>query len=447
MSNQLPAFHSLLRTDCHTIRYILATERTNTMMHALVASLVLSFIPTIHSLVIPSSSGFKSPVVTLSAGLKAQCIQGYIPVTTSATNENILLSEPANQYAATELFLQYLAADSNFSTTVNGGSSTVSGTYNINAKLCYPITTLSVSSLSSILFLIHGIGYDKSYWDLASGYSFVDAAAAAGYATFSYDRLGTGLSDHPDPIQVVQSTLQVNIAHALIQMLRAGSIANHAFSKVAGIGHSYGSIQTVGIANQYPKDLDAVILQGFSIASSGLGLTFADFNSAIANQNQPDRFASLPNACTSPLQPPTYRPPITNLYFHIDFVTSSAISDQFAFFTYPNFPTSLFTQIDAAKQPFSLGDVITLASVVAPATSYTGPVDVVLGDSDLIFCQANCYYPSNQAALVRPALFPAANVAGSRNYLVGGTGHAVNAHYNATLAFAQMVAFVKDNGL
>ena len=149
-------------------------------MHALTASLILSFIAPIHSLVLPASTGFKSPSYTLSSGGKAECIQGYIPVTTTATNENILLSEPANQFAATQIFLQYLAADSNFSTAINGGSATVSGTYNINAKLCYPISATSVSSLSTILFLIHSIGYDKSYWDLASGYSFVDAAAAAG---------------------------------------------------------------------------------------------------------------------------------------------------------------------------------------------------------------------------------------------------------------------------
>lgn len=41
----------------------------------------------------------------------------------------------------------------------------------------------------------------RSYWDFAVNgtdeYSYVSAAAAAGYTTFRYDRLGTGLSEKP----------------------------------------------------------------------------------------------------------------------------------------------------------------------------------------------------------------------------------------------------------
>ena len=38
-----------------------------------------------------------------------------------------------------------------------------------------------------------------SYWDfsVSEEYSYVRAAAGAGYATFRYDRLGTGLSQKP----------------------------------------------------------------------------------------------------------------------------------------------------------------------------------------------------------------------------------------------------------
>ena len=41
-----------------------------------------------------------------------------------------------------------------------------------------------------------------SYWDFVpdnstEDYSYVHAAADAGYVTFRYDRLGTGLSEHP----------------------------------------------------------------------------------------------------------------------------------------------------------------------------------------------------------------------------------------------------------
>jgi hypothetical protein len=72
----------------------------------------------------------------------------------------------------------------------------------------------------------------------------------------------------------------------------------------------------VGIAAKYPKDFDALVLTGFSVSNGSLGLTFADFNTAIANKNQPARFGDLPNG-----------------YLVVD----SAIGDQFAFFHYPNF--------------------------------------------------------------------------------------------------------------
>ena len=61
-----------------------------------------------------------------------------------------------------------------------------------------------------------GGGFDRSYWNVAPGYSYVGCAAEQGYATFLYDRLGWGLSDHPDPLEIVQLELQVTIAHELI---------------------------------------------------------------------------------------------------------------------------------------------------------------------------------------------------------------------------------------
>jgi hypothetical protein len=58
------------------------------------------------------------------------------------------------------------------------------------------------------------------------------------------------------------------------------------------------------------------VLTGFSTDTGSLQLTFADFNTAIARLNQPDRFGSLSNG-----------------YLVVD----NAIGNQFAFFYYPNF--------------------------------------------------------------------------------------------------------------
>ncbi len=95
-----------------------------------------------------------------------------IQVTVNATNEHILMPDPANQFALTEIFTDYLQVNSNISSEVGGGPKFIEGTYNINAKLCYPMLAVSSSQFTTIEFLIHGIGYDKSYWDLAPGYRY-----------------------------------------------------------------------------------------------------------------------------------------------------------------------------------------------------------------------------------------------------------------------------------
>jgi pimeloyl-ACP methyl ester carboxylesterase len=299
----------------------------------------------------------------------------------------------------------------------------------------------SSGSSSTVQFLTHGIGFSHSYWDFAEGYSFIDIAAREGYATFSFDRLGVGASDHPDPIQIVQASIQIEIIHTLVSQLRAGQLAGETFEKVVGVGHSFGSIQSVGIAAKYPEDFDAVVLTGFSTNTTAFPLTFADFNSAIASQNQPDRFGNLSNG-----------------YLVFD----NPIANQFAFFSYPNFDSSskynserqiypdanleaVFLSDDANKQTFTYGEVFTITSAIAPSLLFKGPVDVVIGEFDFIFAQGNAYYPVNQAALVQPALFPNASK-GSQSYVVPGVGHAINLHHAAEKIFDQVQKFVKDNG-
>lgn len=65
-----------------------------------------------------------------------------------------------------------------------GADASLSGTWDINAMLCYP-KGQSIND-TTVQILTHGIGFGKSYWNFMSEkYSYVDAAAEAGYATFS----------------------------------------------------------------------------------------------------------------------------------------------------------------------------------------------------------------------------------------------------------------------
>jgi hypothetical protein len=262
-------------------------------------------------------SSFQNATSSLSAGGQATCINGNVPISAiTHNNKRLLLESPANQSDVTNLFVEYAQVNSILATLVKGEASTVSGSYSINAKLCYPVGWNGSTPFKSLHFLIHGIGFDKSYWDFAEGYSYVDAAAAAGYPTFSYDRLGVGASDHPDPIQVAQATLQVEIVHSLVKSLRQGAFSGLSFAHVIGVGHSFGSMQSVAVTAKYPGDFDAVILTGFSTNTAAIPMTFVAFNPAIANENQALRFSRLPNGYL---------------------VTDTAISNQFAFLHAPNF--------------------------------------------------------------------------------------------------------------
>lgn len=295
-------------------------------------------------------------------------------------------------------------------------------TYNIRHQ--YPISAGSINS-TIVQFLIHGVGFGLSYWDVAANYSYVDAAALAGYTTFSYDRLGIGMSDHPDPIEVVQAQMEVTIAHELIQSLRAGRIASTAFKHVVGVGHSFGSIQTQALTAQFPRDLDAAVLTGFSTSSAGQPIFFAGLNLAIASENSPHRFPTLSKAYL---------------------ISSNIIGNQFCFFRAQNFPPANLYIAELTKQTFTIGEFFTVGSVEAVASNFTGPIDVVDGENDLPFCEGNCLLPMNQAAAVKAALYPAASE-GSEYYIAAGAGHGLNLHYAAPAAYSQIMSFLKKNSL
>ena len=79
----------------------------------------------------------------------------------------------------------------------NSQKQDVTNTYSLSGTLCAPKN--GAKNPTHVQYLIHGVGFDSSYWDFAAApeYSYVRAAAEAGYTTFRYDRLGTGLSEKP----------------------------------------------------------------------------------------------------------------------------------------------------------------------------------------------------------------------------------------------------------
>lgn len=107
------------------------------------------------------------------------------------------------------------------------------------------------------------------YWDLSINdfnYSYVDVATDEyGYYTLAIDRLGIGNSSHGEPLNEIQSYLEVAATTELTRQLRAGnfpSMPNQTFNKVVHVGHSFGSAQSYALANLTPDLTDAIVLTG-----------------------------------------------------------------------------------------------------------------------------------------------------------------------------------------
>jgi pimeloyl-ACP methyl ester carboxylesterase len=368
-------------------------------------------------------AGLHDAATITSVSGNAICVQGNVAVS-AATSKNLKLELPnaTNQTVVTETIIEMLMAGSTFMQNAIKGTTSISGTFNISVRLCHP---KSGATSKTIQFLTHGVGFDKSYWDVAPGYSYIDAAAAKGYSTFSYDRLGVGLSDHPEANLILQAPLELEIAHSLIQMLRSGKFASTAYSHVVGTGHSYGSAITQAITAQYPADLDAAVLTGFTLNSTGQATFSTSLDLTIASENCPSRFQNLSNGYL---------------------VTNNIVGNQFAFFKAQGFPPANLVIAENTKQTVSFGELITLSTIIAPATEFTGAIDVVNGDSDWPFCLGNCSVPVNLAQAVKGLLYPKASNQ-SQYYLAENCGHGINLHYAAVAVYSQIQTFIKSVGL
>lgn len=263
-------------------------------------------------------SGFDNANIVSSSGKKAVCVIGDVKVEISPTNQKLLFQEPKNNTEATEYIVELLQTNPTIYNRANGGNNTFSGTYRISSKLCYPASLAAVKNVKTIQLLTHGSTLEQGYWDIP-GYSYIDAAAQAGYATFTYDRLGIGRSEHPDPVQVVQLPAQVEIAHGLAQLIRSGKLGGKAFDKIVSGGHSLGSIITTGVTAKYPKDFDAVITTGFSANATYFPIVLAAQVVEIASQRADGRFEGLQNGYL---------------------IQSTPISVQFDFYRFPYFEQS-----------------------------------------------------------------------------------------------------------
>ena len=221
---------------------------------------------------------------------KARCLTGTIAVPINNLNKRYILIPPLTRHSQERvadmirrLFLFTFLPKS-------WGWKRVSGVANLSSVVCLPNTG---GKVNTIQILTHGMGVDKSYWNITAGNSYVEEAIGAGYATLSYDRLGVGDSDHPDPVNVVQSFAHVSILHGIVEGLRESRILTNPFRNVVGVGHGYGSIIQLANNAKYPSDMNATIITGASDTLEYLRLAAVSNTPAIAKLDDSRRFRHL----------------------------------------------------------------------------------------------------------------------------------------------------------
>ncbi|KAF2717605.1 hypothetical protein K431DRAFT_276534 [Polychaeton citri CBS 116435] len=372
----------------------------------------------------PSIAGFRDPTIHPSRGGKSICVSGLVNVVGATTHNFQVRKElvPLNQTAVTALMIEAFIPGNAAQTPK---LESVNQTFEIATTLCMPADA-TTSPPKTVQFLTHGAGLDGYYWDFAPGYSYVDVAVGAGHSVLFYDRLGQGNSEHPDP-RIVQAPLELELAHEMVSLLRAGNIGGTAFSKVVGVGHSYGSGITEGLNVYYPTLFDASILTGFG-TNSTIGTTMGfdlGCNPTVASAVSAQRFGDLPAGY---------------------FACQSAQGVQIDFFSYPGFDPAILAQTFEQQGVSPIGSMLG-GSIGGVATNYTNPLAVVNGMNDYPYCTGNCSYPTDQAALVQPKFYPNVKAEDFGSFLVPNAGHGFNLHFSAGEGYTFIQNFLKSHDI
>jgi pimeloyl-ACP methyl ester carboxylesterase len=286
---------------------------------------------------------------------------------------------------------------------------TTTGTYDIAATYCAP----EGNSPDQVQLLVHGATATKEYWmggawNGSDIYSWTKYANDHGFATLAVDRLGNGLSAHPDPSQEVQLTVDVEILNVIAKKIKNGEITGTS-SKVILVGHSRGSSVAAMMAAKYPDSIDKLVLTGYTANTSNFAAAAASSQYKPAKDVDPARFGTFPEG----------------------YLTESAESG-IASFCYagdydPDIPLLDF----ATKGTIAVGEV--LAPGAVPAPNYHGPVFILTGDKDKPFCGTDSTAPCEPIIKASASDFPNARNFGY--FMPKNTGHCLNFHHSANQSF------------
>lgn len=273
----------------------------------------------------------------------------------------------------------------------------------VHATFCQPAGTIP----KTVQLLVHGGTYNRLYWDLPGmpAYSYQRDLAERGMATIAIDCPGSGDSSQPLSALITGTGL-ASVVHQVIGQLRSGRATGTAFDRVVLVGHSMGSGVVALEASTY-RDVDAVVLTGFSHSMNVLGLTGIFVDGV--------RPALLDPTLSRRLPDPGYVTTIpgTRHLFHDPgrvapdvLAADEATKDQVAATVVP--------------------DLLTLAFLSPATRSINVPVLIADGQVDTLFCAFHCATPQDLTD-AESAYFTSPLTV----FLLPGAGHSLGLAVNA----------------
>ncbi|MFQ6393165.1 alpha/beta hydrolase [Nocardia sp. KC 131] len=291
----------------------------------------------------------------------------------------------------------------------------------VATTLCTPSTWAPGEHRIDVL--VAGATYNRTYWDWPQGqqtYSYVDHTLAAGRATFSFDRLGTGSSSRPASSALTVSS-GAYVLHQLIGWLRG-----QGYAQVNGVGHSLGSVTLTNEASRW-HDLDRLVATGI-IHLPGVGLNSTGF------------FTSL--------YPAALDPEFAGKGLDPGYLTTMPGRRGPAFYDPNTVDPTVIAYDESNKDLTTVGEVSESSTLLlAPAPlnssrSITAPVLVVMGATDDIFCNLLVSCKTAESIRANEAPF----YSGSADFdtlVVPGTAHNLPLHPSASSSFQKIDEWIK----
>jgi pimeloyl-ACP methyl ester carboxylesterase len=305
---------------------------------------------------------------------------------------------------------------------------TLPGTPNakVYGELCLP----SNDAPKSVQLLVPGSTSTHVYYDWpqeAERYSYVDRALAAGHATLSVDRIGSGQSTRPPSAQI---TLEVgaDTLHQVITWLREGRGPGRTFDRVVWVGNSLGSIYAWVEAARH-QDVDAFVL------------------TSMTHRLKP----SFAPEVGSSYHPAPQDPKFADSGYDPGYLTTVPGSRPASFFHLPGADPKVVELDERLKNTTSgveLNQAVGLINAppadTAPSRRIKVPTLLVLGDHDAFFCGAPDGIECTKQGVLEsegPYYSPEARL---NAIIAPNAGHSIQLHLSAPETTRQIMQWVNS---